>query len=138
MADKTMPPKEPLTPKSPPICPPDAASKDQTTFRPRRSSVIEQLNQIATEYDAQINALNNLPETRNLKFAEEDFTTVRGQKLPIDRSINPLAEFDDDDDDDDDDAAPDPFTEEAASAFLRQAEILKLQADLKREVGGGK
>jgi len=132
MADKTTPPKEPLAPKPPPIFPPDAASNYPPTCRPRRSSIIEQLNQIAANYDAQINALDNLPETRNLRLPEEDFTTVRGQELVIDRSINPLAEFDDDDDDHD---APDPFTEEAASAFLRQAEILKLQADLKREGG---
>ncbi len=134
MADKTTPPKEPLAPALPLSFPHGTTPKSPATCRPRRSSIIEQLNQIAANYDAQINALDNLPETRNLRLPEEDFTTVRGQELVIDRSINPLAEFDHDDDD----VAADPFTEEAASAFLRQAEILKLQADLKREAGGGK
>lgn len=77
-------------------------------------------------------ALDDLDETRNLQFDEEDFTTVPGHKLIPDYSTNPLAEFDDDDE------AADPFTEEAASAFLRQVEILTLQADLKREENGGK
>lgn len=132
MADKTTPPKDPLSIK-PPSNNPDTASKNQATSRPRRSSIIEQLNQIAAEYDAQTAALDDLLETGNLTFAEEAFTTVPGHELLIDRSTNPLAEFDEEDD-----AAADPFTVEAASAFLRQAEILKLQANLRREAGGGK
>ncbi len=130
MADKTTPPKEPLAPALPLSFPHDTTSTNQATCRPRRSTILEELNQKAATYDAQINALDNLPETRDLTFAEEAFTTVPGQELVIDRSINPLAEFDEEED-----AAADPFTEEAASAFLRQAEILKLQADLKREGG---
>ena len=135
MADKSTPQKGALPDKPSPRNLEDTASKDQATYRPRRSSAIEELNQIAVKYDAQIKALNDLPEIRNLTLPEEAFTTVRGQELIIDRSTNPLAGFDDDDNDD---AAADPFTVEAASAFLRQAEILKLQADLRREAGGEK
>lgn len=124
MADKITPPKEPQSIKPP--------SQNQVTCRPWRSSATEQLNQIAAKYDAQIKALDDLLENRNLTFAEEAFTTVRGHELLIDRSINPLAEFDEEDD-----AAANPFTVEAASAFLREAELLKLQADLRREAGNG-
>jgi len=133
MGEESSPPNKPSTPTTSSTSSHKPVPNNSAGSLPRRSSIIEQLNQIAANYDAQINALDNLPETRNLRLPEEDFTTVPGQELVIDRSINPLAEFDDDDDN----VAADPFTEEAASAFLRQAEILKLQADLKRE-GGGK
>lgn len=132
MADKTTPSEEPLTTAQLPKQAQDTTSENPPEGRPRRSSAVEQFNQIAAEYDAQIKALEDLPEMRNFRFPEESFTTVPGRELVIDRSINPMAEFDEEED-----AAAEPLTEETASAFLRQAEILKLQADLKREAQGG-